>query len=874
MELLERDTAVEALEGALAQARAGTGRIVLVAGEAGVGKSALTERVARAAGADARFLWGACDPLLTPRALGPIHDIARQAGGALTEALTADAPREAVFAALLDELDARVGGVGVVLVVEDLHWADEATLDALVVVGRRIARTTGTLLLTYRSDEIELHAEARAVLSALPSDAVRRIDLAPLSPHAVEELARRAGQPAEGLHAATGGNAFLVTEVLAAAAPGIPASVRALVGARLARLSPSARAVAEIASVVPTRAEPWLLRGALEADPGALDECVATGLLAIAGDSVSFRHDLARAAVESELSPSRRRELHLEVLAALGDRSSVDPARLSHHARLTGDAEAILRHAPAAARAASALGAHRQAFQQAEAALDAATELGADRAELLELLSTEAYLYGHSDRALAARREALAIHDAAGRPVDVGESLRWLCRLYWWSGDGVAAERAGRRAIEVLEPLGPSPQLAMAYSSLAQLHMLAWRHEEAVELGSQAIALARELGDDEALSHALTNVGTAWLNGGERAQGRAMLKEAFARAADAGFHDHAARALVNLAYVAAAADGAHEAEPLVARALAYAREHELGGYTQYLLGMRAMLRLLRGDWPGAEADAHASLERGKYPGISLCPALVALGTLQARRGDPGARATLDDAWARAQASGELQRLAPAAAARLECAWLEGSEPPDLEAAREVYARALEAADPFTLGELAFRLWLAGDLQEISPAAAEPYRLAAEGDWSAAAAAWEAIGRPYDAAEVRSLADDDELLLQALAELDRIGAAPAATRLRRRLRERGVTAVPRGPRAATRALPHGLTPRQLEVLGLIATGATNAEIAERLVVSPKTVDHHVSAVLAKLEVGSRREAADVAQDLGIGAGQGGEAAAPR
>jgi DNA-binding CsgD family transcriptional regulator len=290
--------------------------------------------------------------------------------------------------------------------------------------------------------------------------------------------------------------------------------------------------------------------------------------------------------------------------------------------------------------------------------------------------------------------------------------------------------------------------------------------------------------------------------------------------------------------------------------------------------MRAMLRLLRGDWPGAEADAQASLERGKYPGISLCPALIALGTLQTRRGDPGARATLDDAWARAQASGELQRLAPAAAARLECAWLEGSEPPDLEPAREVYARALEAADPFTLGELAFRLWLAGDLEEISPAAAEPYRLAADGDWSAAAAAWEAIGRPYDAAEARSLADDDEALLQALAELDRIGAAPAAARLRRKLRERGVTAVPRGPRAATRALPHGLTPRQLEVLGLIATGATNAEIAERLVVSPKTVDHHVSAVLAKLEVGSRREAADVARDLGIGVDQGGEAAAPR
>jgi DNA-binding CsgD family transcriptional regulator/tetratricopeptide (TPR) repeat protein len=869
MELLERDTAMAALQEALAQACGGAGRIVLVAGEAGVGKTALTERVARTS--KARFLWGACDPLLTPRALGPIHDIGRQAGGELAATLSADGSREAIFAALLDELE---GGTPTVLVVEDLHWADEATLDALTVIGRRISRTTGTLLLTYRSDEIELHAEARAVLSALPTEATRRIDLAPLSPSAVEELARRAGRDAGGLHAATGGNAFFVTEVLAAPSPGVPASVRDVVGARVARLSAAARAVVETASVVPTRMELWLMRDALGHDPAALDECEAGGVLAIVGDAAAFRHELARAAVEGRLAPSRRRELHRAILAALEARAGVDPARLAHHARHAGDAEAVLRHAPAASRAASAFGAHRQALEHAEAALEAATELGDDRAELLEVVSMESYLCGRSDRALEARREALAIHDAAGRSTEVGECLRWLCRLYWWCGDGVAAERAGRRAITVLEPLGPSPQLAMAYSSLSQLHMLAWRHDEAVELGTRAIALAREVGDEEALSHALNNVGTAWLNSGERAQGQAMLKEAFAHADAAGFHDHAARALVNLAYVACAAEGGAEAESLVERFLGFASEHELGGYAQYGLGMRAMLRLMRGDWLGAEADARAALERGRYPGISLCPALVALGTLQARRGEPAAQATLDDAWERALATGELQRLAPAAAARLECAWLEGREAPALEEARDAYARAVETADPFTLGELGFRLWRGGHLDEIAPAAAEPYRLAVAGDWRGAAATWEALGRPYDAAEARSLADDEDALLRALADFDRLGAVPAAARLRRILRERGVAAVPRGPRPATRALPHGLTPRQLEVLGLIASGATNAEIAERLVVSPKTVDHHVSAVLAKLEVGSRREAATVAQGLGIGAGEGGEALPPR
>jgi DNA-binding CsgD family transcriptional regulator/tetratricopeptide (TPR) repeat protein len=870
MDLLERDAAVATLEECLAQAGAGQGRIVLVAGEAGVGKTTLAERAASTAASRARFLWGACDPLLTPRALGPIHDIARQAGGGLAEAVAGDVSREAVFAALLDELEAQPPTV---LVVEDLHWADEASLDALAVVGRRIARTTGMLLLTYRSDEIELHQRARAVLGALPSDPVRRIELAPLSPAAVDELARRAGRSAAGVHAATGGNPFFVTEVLASASPGIPASVREVVATRLSRLSAPARAVVELASVLPTRAELWLLRAALGEDRAALDECLASGLLMSRGEAVTVRHELARAAVESAMSAPRRRELQLSVLGALGTRPGIDTARLAHHARRAGDADAILRYAPAAAEAASALGAHREALEHAEAALAAATELGHARGALLEQVSTEAYLFGDTARALTARREVLAIHEAAGRQAELGESLRWMARLEWWSGDTAAAERSGRRAIEVLEPLGPGPQLGMAYSSLAQLHMLAWRHEEAIQVGAHAIELAREVGDDETLAHALTNVGTARLNAGHDPEGRAMLEEAYQRAAAAGYHDHAARALLNLAYTIAAR-GDSEGGALIERALAFASEHELGGYVQYLLGMRAMLRLYAGDWLAAEADARGSLERGEQPGISLCPALIALGLLQARRGDDSARESLDDAWTRAQASGELQRLAPAAAARLEHAWLAGSPEPPIDDARAVYASADGNADPWAMGELAFRMWLSGKPPETTARVSPPFGLVMSGDWQQAAAAWDDVGWRYAAAEARSLADDDDALLRALATFDELGAVPAAARVRKRLRERGVRTVPRGPRPATRALPHGLTPRQHEVLGLLATGATNGQIAEALVLSAKTVDHHVSAVLAKLGVASRQEAAAAAHRLGVDGAEGREPGVPR
>ena len=230
MDLLERAPLLDELGDVLAATATG-GRVVLVAGEAGIGKSALVRRFTERHAADARFLLGACDPLLTPRALGPLHDLGRQTGGRLATLLSAGGPREQLFAALLDELDH--GGRGQVVVVEDAHWADEATLDLLVFLGRRMERTRALLIVTYRDDELGADHPLRAVVGRLPPEAVRRLRLEPLSEAAVAELARRAGRPAAGLRALTGGNPLLVAEVLAAADAGVPLTVRDLVLAAL-----------------------------------------------------------------------------------------------------------------------------------------------------------------------------------------------------------------------------------------------------------------------------------------------------------------------------------------------------------------------------------------------------------------------------------------------------------------------------------------------------------------------------------------------------------------------------------------------------------------------------------------------------------------
>jgi predicted ATPase len=218
MDLLERAALLDELSGALADTAEG-GRVVLVAGEAGIGKSTLVKRFTERQAAQARFLLGACDPLLTPRALGPLHDIARQTGGRLAELLASGSPREAVFAALLDQLTRPPRQV---VVVEDTHWADEATLDLLVFLGRRLERTPAMLIVTYRDDEVGADHPLRGVLGALPQGVVRRVRPQPLSEAAVAELARRAGRPAAGLRELTGGNPLLVTEMLAAGDTGVP----------------------------------------------------------------------------------------------------------------------------------------------------------------------------------------------------------------------------------------------------------------------------------------------------------------------------------------------------------------------------------------------------------------------------------------------------------------------------------------------------------------------------------------------------------------------------------------------------------------------------------------------------------------------------
>jgi len=316
----------------------------------------------------ARWLWGGCDGLLTPRPLGPLFDISAQLDGDFAALCRNGAPRERLFTGFLAEIGPPAGFT--VAVIEDVHWADEATIDLLSFLGRRLGRLPALLLASYRDDEIAADHPLRLVLGDLATQrATRRMRLPPLSVEAVRELVGPRDVDAAELHRITGGNPFYVSEILEAGWPSVPPTVRDAVGARLARASAGARRAVESAAVIGARVEPSLLAWVLADARISADECIATGILVPDGTGLRFRHELVRMAVDAGITPHRKTELHARLLAALEERGDADPALLAHHAEGAGDARAVLRHAPEAAVRSAALGAHREAAAQYERAL-------------------------------------------------------------------------------------------------------------------------------------------------------------------------------------------------------------------------------------------------------------------------------------------------------------------------------------------------------------------------------------------------------------------------------------------------------------------------------------------------------------------------
>jgi DNA-binding CsgD family transcriptional regulator/tetratricopeptide (TPR) repeat protein len=853
--LLERETFLSSLAEYAEDARRGAGRLVLVSGEAGVGKTALLERFEQDL-PDAVWAWGMCDGMFTPRPLGPLFDVAARLGGELLALCHGAAPRDALFRALLGQID--VPGRLTVVVVEDVHWADEATLDLIRFLGRRLRGVPALLVATYRDDRLGDDDPLRLVLGELAAQRpTRRMALPPLSAAAVQEMARGAPVEADELFRLTGGNPFFVTEVLRADGAGLPASARDAVLARAAVLAPEARRTLDAAALIGSRIEPWLLDAI---DASGIDECLASGVLTHDGFGLRFRHEIARLTVEQAVPLQRRIGLHADLMAALRAAGSDDDACMSYHAEGAADRRAVLEYAPRAARIASAMGSHREATAQYERALRfVAGEDAATVAALHDALAYEASLIDRWEDAAAARQQALTLWRQVGDRVREGDSLRQLSRAMWRLCRGAEATVAAEAALDVLAPLPASPELAWAYANLAVQRMLNSDNDAAIGLAQNAQALAERLGQFDVLSDALNTEACANAETGREWTSR--LRRALDVALAHGLEEQAGRAYANLYDIGCRLHRYADVETYYIDGVAYCDERDITTFATCLRGHRSEALVRTGQWDEAVELCRHMMQRSFASPVNRLSALMSLGTIRARRGEGDAWPLLDDAAVAADGTGEPQWITSVRLARTEAFWLDG----DMTAAQhevELAAAVAVHCNAWVRGAIVVWMRRLGMPPDGPGDIAEPHARLLAGDWRASATLWTELGCTYEAAMALADSADEAALREAVAALDSLGAAAAARVVRQTMRRRGMTAVPAGPRATTRSHQLKLTRRQQEVLTLLCAGMANAEISQRLFISERTVDHHVSAVLSKMGVPSRGVAATEAFRLGL------------
>ncbi|WP_234816308.1 LuxR C-terminal-related transcriptional regulator [Mycolicibacterium agri] len=763
-----------------------------------------------------------------------------------------------IFTAVSEDLRAAPS----VFVLDDLQWADQGTIDLLRFVLRRVGRTRSLAVGIVRDDEVGVAHPLRELLGDV-ARSPRAVSLAlpPLEPDAVARLASASAVDSVWLHRVTGGNAFFVCEMLAhgGAQTDLPTTVRDAVLARTRKLDAAAWDALNLLSCSPGAVPDGLL-----ADLGvtlpALRQLSDAGLIARGSRGVALRHDLCRGALRSVLPPGAEAGLHRRLLDAYEAAPQADPAVLTFHALGAGDESRIRAAAYDAGVAAARAGAHTQAVEFLNIALEhggAAT--AADEAELLEWIAWESYLIDKLPDAIVACSRALRVRQQLGDTAAASANHHALSVYQWYNANRGLAEDHAAQAVTVLCDAEEAQQRAQLGQAFAMQAFLAVQASD-LERTRRSVARAREIADTTGDFALLVRVrlieGYAAVLTGD-ASGRDEILSILASAPRHVDELHSS-GWSNLTYFDVEQRRLDTAAELLDVSIPLMLEHDLPICRAWQLGSRARLALMVGEWDDATADADRVLDGPSAPLARTWPSLIR-GLVDLRRHGTGV-AALDEAWQLACRFAEPIRMLPAAAAIVERCWLTGASDNRLALCRDMLSDGPVAGLEWSRGELA--VWLRRVGQRVEAAGvAEPYRLALDGAAEAAADEFHRLSMPYDAA-LALLDGGVPLAARALDILDRLGADAVAAKVRRDLRACGQSVVPARRRSTTLANPAGLTARQVDVLRLLDDGLTNTEMADRLFLSAKTVDHHVSAILAKLEVNKRRDAVRKARELGL------------
>jgi DNA-binding CsgD family transcriptional regulator/tetratricopeptide (TPR) repeat protein len=863
MELIERAGFLASLQTEFKNVAEGEGHCILLCGEAGMGKTSLVKAFCRQHKNDCKIYQGTCDALFTPRPLAPLYDIAWQIRPDLWQNNVDIADRAGFFNSVLQELCGQNGTI--LIIFEDIHWADEATLDFIKFMARRIARIHCLFILTYRDNEIHSRHPLRNVLGQLPADSFTRLQLSPLSKQAVDKMAGEKGYSGEDVYSISGGNPFYVNEILASYSPGIPDNIKDSILSVYNLQDKKTKQVWEILSVLPTGFE---LKYLEKIDPGyaeGVENSLDTKILVLNEGMIFFKHELYRRTIESSLSPLVRVALNKKILNLFLEsfQQNNETERIIHHAKNANEYELVERYAPLAARQAAAVGAHIEASKLYFSAIE--YYHGNDKNKLVEFYESyayECYLTNKHKEAIIYTTRSLNLWKEKNDQEKIGNCMRFLSRLWWFEGNQKQAESYSVQSIEVLDQQPSSKAKAMAYSNMSWLKISMEHAAESLLWAEKAIAIALEVDDEETLSHALNNMGSAlMLDGSTMQKGIVLLQQSLEIASKNSYHEHVARGYAILGSDAVSIKEYKIAKKALEEGIFYCDERDLDSQKSYMLGYQSRLNLETGNWKDAYAVAEDLLKNENLLPVVKFTALTVLATIKIRRGDQDALPLFFEAKALAFETMELQRIIPAFIALLEYEWITGKSYIEMEALSHAINRLVEVGKFSKKSRFYFWLRKTGKDYLLPKEELENEEENSLTAFIKEVELWENWGCPYEHALALFEGSDPDKK-RAIAIIHQLGAAAVYEKMKLEMRSSGIKSIPRGIRKTTQANAAHLTERELDVLSLLKEGMQNKEIADRLFISAKTVDHHISALLFKLDVNSRVKAVHEAIHLGI------------
>lgn len=860
MPLIERDGLMTSLRKHFDNVSEGEGHCILLSGEAGIGKTALVKEFCKLHSNTCTIYQGACDDLFTPRPLAPLYDVLWQVNKERWPVPSSHEERSALFASFFQELSTKKGRS--LIVFEDIHWADEGTLDFIKFFARRLGQLPCLFILTYRDNEVNTNRPLRNVLGQLPPDSFTKLALAPLSKQAVIDMAVLKGYNGEEVYSISGGNPFYVNEILASYSPGIPDNIKDSILAVFERQRESIKNSWRIWSIMPEGLE--VDRVAKVKTMFDLEHCFAMNVIIVQNGKVVIKHELYRRTIEESLTPLKKIELNKKMLELfLGSfEAKGEIERILHYARNANERELVAKYAPQAARKAATAGAHKEASRLFLTAIEYFEGNDENKlAEFYEQYAYECYLSNQIKEAITYTEKLLPLWQQKGNIEKAVDTLRFLSRLWWFAGNRTQAEQFARQSIDLLKDRPASCAKAMALSNMSQLKMLSDERDECILWGQQAIEMAKELGNEEILCHALNNVGSAQMVVPSLAQkGKAELRQSLEIALQNSYHEHAARAYTNLASGSVKIKDYFFAAGVLEDGILYCEERDLNSWNDYMLSWKARLEFEKGNWAAAWNIADPLLKKENQLAINKITVLIVLAKIMMRRGKETLSLLLQ-AKDLAFETMELQRIVPAMVALLEYEWLTGKAVIEKNDIAQTSALMQHSGIDTEKNEFSFWMKKAGRQFVLENDIDERYDTSNVAKAEKAAAFWEQLGCPYEQAIALFEGYEDEKR-KAITIVQDLGAIAVVEKMKLEMKNLGIKNIPRGIRNSTRSNAAFLTEREMEILKLLKGELQNKEIAAQLYISAKTVDHHISSILFKLEANSRHKAVAAAVRMGI------------